>query len=236
MLVLIGSQQQGTSACGSTMAPTKRKSQGGESSPKTPANDSVTNLASELTKALGRNSLPDYAKHCLGVLDKAFTVDGGLAQYMMDAMGKDEVERVNRAAELERAYPPSADWQSVPLPESGMFKMRPWMLAVKKSMGNKGFLCEETCRILVSLILVRGFRTDSSSLIGVEALAVEPAREEGYTTPTLGDYEHVGCGGVAFIKGWTRSVCFLFVRSLDWWHLQSMTGPLQYGESGLDCA
>jgi hypothetical protein len=201
------------------MSPIKRKSTGSDSAPKTPVVDPGETLRQELEATLGGASMPPYAAKVLDILQGVFLQPGSFMGVMEGFLGADKDMEIPLL--LEKHFPAGADFDKSATIASlaasdTLAKLRPWMLATKAITGQKGYIEDETARVLISLILVQGFRTNSASTQGVEALSVEPVSQgldkyymlpmDGYAIPTA---------SMGYVKGWTRAVCYLFACCLN---------------------
>ena len=108
----------------------------------------------ELKKELAsRGDLPEYVAYVQSRLESTLAEHGSLEKYLQSQYSSPLAlqEMVDeRFPALPITY--MKKW------EEGPQVLRPWQLAFEASSGTKGLLLNEHARILVSLILLQGFR------------------------------------------------------------------------------
>lgn len=189
--------------------PAKRASKGGEGS--SSASEPVIAANSPEVKALiGGTS---YVARLTDYFDKVVAEHGSLVAYLNNKYSTVDL-RLSFALELDEAFPPEVgvkyamNGQLAAGQASATLFLRPWMLGWRADLGNKGLLIVEDCRALFQLVALRGFCTDPL-IPGTELLVVNEVNpvlvESPYEAPALQE-GLVGCGAVAYTKGWTRAV------------------------------
>lgn len=191
----------------------KSKAAKAEPKSKKAAQDLQAEVEAELKK---HGATPcHYYKVVLARLDEILQQHAGLAGYLAGKYAGAEVAVL--AEKVDSKFPPEPGvlyTNSAGLEADGPVTLRPWQLSYHAENGQKGFQQDENTRALTSLILLRGFQTDGTTLIGVEKLSVTRIVEiPGQHHPT-GLSTSGMIGEVGYIKGWSRSCCLLFILDM----------------------
>lgn len=180
--------------------------------------DAGNAMSLELDKAISDTDAPNYYHAVLAKFDTAIATHGSLDRYLHSIMPTD-AHRADFAILIDEFFPPLPGVEyAAHLRTPGPVNLRPWQLGWDVQLGNKGIMVADDARVLVSLIALRGFRTDAERLPGVEKLSVEAASSlhprfgaaDGYSVVPHANLE-AGVGSAGYTKGWFRSCCFLFV-------------------------
>ena len=214
------------------MAPSKRAAPGAASevTPDKPARGrpsgsgrkAAVGGASPLAGAAvdARTSLADkaYYAQIMSFYEAMVAEHGSITDYLDKRLG-DPGERVRFAEVADTTFPATPGTQYMSDFRVGKKILRPWQLGTHVHLGNKGMAFNDEFCWLVELILAKGFTTDADTLPGAERLTLQEPNPHyfadipgGYVVPQHPDHPTlVGVGGVAYVKGWTRSVACVFV-------------------------
>ena len=100
-----------------------------------------------------RGVLPEYIPYVQNILETTLTAHGSLEKYLQA-----EYPSLSSLQEMIDDRFPALPITYMQQWQGGPQVLRPWRLAFESSSGTKGLLLHEHARILVSLILLQGFR------------------------------------------------------------------------------
>ncbi len=123
----------------------------------------------------------------------------------MEATYTSDAERRSLAARVDAAFPCQEGIVYATGLVEGPVCLRAWQLGWRPDLGQKGLVDRHDSELLLSMMCLQGFKTNTEGEAGAERLLVAaPAHmAKPYTTPKLHDGQ-LGVGAVAYDKGWTR--------------------------------